>query len=121
MLSFLREIDKAMPQHLDVHCIVDNYASHSIRSARPVRAAASPAHALRANLPQLAQSGRAVFRNLTTGKAIRRGSLTSVKDLTKMIDSFVRPYNENCNRSPGRLQPIRGSYLGVADLADVGT
>jgi transposase len=27
-LSFLREIDKAVPQELDVHCIVDNYASH---------------------------------------------------------------------------------------------
>lgn len=27
-LSFLREIDKAVPADLDVHCIVDNYASH---------------------------------------------------------------------------------------------
>ena len=28
-LSFLREIDKAVPAQLDVHCIVDNYATHS--------------------------------------------------------------------------------------------
>ncbi len=27
-LSFLREIDKAVPTELDVHCIVDNYGSH---------------------------------------------------------------------------------------------
>lgn len=27
-LSFLREIDKAVPADLDVHCIVDNYSSH---------------------------------------------------------------------------------------------
>ena len=27
-LSFLREIDKAVPAELDVHCIVDNYGSH---------------------------------------------------------------------------------------------
>jgi putative transposase len=28
-LSFLREIDKAVPVELNVHCIVDNYATHS--------------------------------------------------------------------------------------------
>jgi transposase-like protein len=28
-LAFLREIDKAVPAELDVHCIVDNYATHS--------------------------------------------------------------------------------------------
>jgi len=28
-LSFLREIDKALPIELDVHCIVDNYATHN--------------------------------------------------------------------------------------------
>ena len=28
-LSFLREIDQAVPAELDVHCIVDNYATHS--------------------------------------------------------------------------------------------
>jgi transposase len=27
-LSFLREIDKAVPTELDVHCIVDNHVSH---------------------------------------------------------------------------------------------
>jgi len=28
-LSFLREIDKAVPAELDIHCIADNYATHS--------------------------------------------------------------------------------------------
>ncbi len=28
-LSFLREIDAAVPPELDIHCIVDNYATHS--------------------------------------------------------------------------------------------
>jgi putative transposase len=28
-LSFLREIDTAVPAELDIHCIVDNYATHS--------------------------------------------------------------------------------------------
>lgn len=27
-LSFVCEIEKAVPQDLDVHCVVDNYASH---------------------------------------------------------------------------------------------
>ncbi|KAF7963107.1 hypothetical protein AWV80_13720 [Cupriavidus sp. UYMU48A] len=28
-LSFLREIDQAVPAELDIHCIADNYATHS--------------------------------------------------------------------------------------------
>lgn len=28
-LSFLREIDKAVPPELDVHCVVYNYVTHS--------------------------------------------------------------------------------------------
>ncbi len=28
-LSFLREIETAVPPELDIHCIVDNYATHS--------------------------------------------------------------------------------------------
>jgi putative transposase len=28
-LSFLRQIDNAVPAELDIHCIVDNYATYS--------------------------------------------------------------------------------------------
>lgn len=53
------------------------------------------AHALRADLLQLAQSSRAVFA-IITDKTIRRGSFRSVRELTKKIDTFVSHYDENC-------------------------
>ena len=33
---------------------------------------------------------------IITDKAIRRGSFTSVNELTRNIDSFFSQYNENC-------------------------
>lgn len=95
-LAFLRSIDKAVPAELDVHCIVDNYASHKHPKVK----------AWLANRPRwhmhfvptysswLNQVER--FFGIITDKAIRRGSFTSVKELTNKIDSFVSQYNQNC-------------------------
>jgi putative transposase len=33
-LSFLREIDRAVPEGLDVHCIVDKYSAHKHPKAK---------------------------------------------------------------------------------------
>lgn len=95
-LSFLREIDKSVPQDLDVHCIADNYASHKHPKVR----------AWLANHPRwhmhfvptysswLNQVER--FFGIITDKAIRRGSFSSVKQLIEKINDFVSRYNENC-------------------------
>jgi putative transposase len=34
-LSFLREIEKAAPAELDVHCLRDNYATHNPPKVKP--------------------------------------------------------------------------------------
>lgn len=95
-LSFLREIDKSVPQDLDVHCIADNYASHKHPKVR----------AWLANHPRwhmhfvptysswLNQVER--FFGIITDKAIRRGSFSSVRQLIQKIDDFVTRYNKNC-------------------------
>jgi len=95
-LAFLRSIDKAVPAELDVHCIVDNYASHKHPKVK-----AWLAHRPRWHMhfvptysSWLNQVER--FFAIITDKAIRRGSFASVKELTKKIDSFVSQYNENC-------------------------
>ena len=44
-LSFLREIDKAVPEGLDVHCIVDNYSAHKYPKVKACGCAAPVAHA----------------------------------------------------------------------------
>ncbi len=62
-LSFLREIDKAVPADLDIHCILDNYARHKHPKVKAWLASpAALAHALHPDLQLLAQSGRALLR-----------------------------------------------------------
>jgi putative transposase len=95
-LSFLREIDKAVPAELDVHCIVDNYGSHKHPKVK-AWLAAKPRwhmHFIPTYSSWLNQVER--FFALITDKAIRRGSFGSVKQLIKRIDQFVSHYNENC-------------------------
>jgi putative transposase len=95
-LSFLREIDKAVPQELDVHCIVDNYASHKHPKVRAwlARRPRWHMHFVPTYSSWLNQVER--FFGIITERAIRRGSFKSVKELTNKIDKFVSHYNENC-------------------------
>lgn len=95
-LAFLRTIDKAVPAELDVHCIVDNYASHKHPKVKAWLAARPRwhMHFVPTYSSWLNQVER--FFAIITDKAIRRGSFTSVKELTNKIDSFVTQYNANC-------------------------
>lgn len=95
-LSFLREIDSAVPQHLDIHAIVDNYSTHKHPKVKAWLAARPrwhlhfiPTYSSWLNLVER-------FLALITDKAIRRGSFRSVKDLTAKINHFVTHYNQNC-------------------------
>lgn len=94
-LSFLREIDKAVPDELDVHCIVDNYATHSHRKVKAWLASRPRwhMHFIPTYSSWLNQVER--FFALITDKAIRRGSFTSVAQLVQRIDHFVACHNEN--------------------------
>lgn len=87
--SFLREIDKAVPAELDVHCIVDNYGSHKHPKVKAWLAARPRwhMHFIPTYSSWLNQVER--FFALITDKAIRRGSFGSVKQLIKRIDQFV--------------------------------
>jgi putative transposase len=101
-LSFLREIDKAVPTALDVHCICDNYATHSHPKVK-AWLASKPRwhmHFIPTYSSWLNQVER--FFSLITDKAIRRGSFTSVKQLVQRIDHFVAAHNANC-------QPFKGT------------
>jgi putative transposase len=95
-LSFLREIDKAVPPELDIHCIVDNYATHSHPKVK-AWLAAKPRwhmHFIPTYSSWLNQVER--FFALITDKAIRRGSFASVKELVAKIDHFVSHHNQTC-------------------------
>jgi len=91
--GFLKRIDAAVPAGLDVHLIVDNYATHKHPNVRAWlgRAVAllCPRHA---ELRFLAEPSRALVRHPDQPR-IRRGSFASAKDLEARITAFVAAYN----------------------------
>jgi putative transposase len=92
-LSFLRSLDACVPAELDVHLIVDNYATHKHPKVRSWLAQRSRFHMH--YTPTYSSWLNQVERwfGLITQRAIRRGSFSSVKDLVQKIDKFVQNYN----------------------------
>jgi putative transposase len=94
-LSFLRRLDDAIPAGLDVHLIVDNYATHKHPKVR-TWLAQRPRYQIHYT-PTYSSWLNQVERwfALITQRAIRRGSFSSVKELTEKIDAFVQNYNRS--------------------------
>lgn len=92
-LSFLREIDSSMPPDMDIHLIVDNYATHKHPKVKAWIAARPRwhVHFIPTYSSWLNQVER--FFAIITDKAIRRSSSKSVKDLVRKIETFVQHYN----------------------------
>ena len=95
-LAFLRAIDQAVPAHLAIHAIVDNYSTHKHPKVKAWLAARPrwhlhfiPTYSSWLNLVER-------FFALITDKAIRRGSFRSVRHLIAKIDHFVSHHNQNC-------------------------
>ena len=94
-LSFLRHIDASVPDNLDVHLIVDNYATHKHPKVRAwlARRPRYQVHFTPTYASWLNQVER--WFGIITQKAIRRGSFSSVKALIANIESFVEHHNAN--------------------------
>jgi putative transposase len=92
-LAFLRHIDKNVPDDLDVHLIVDNYATH--KHAKVMAwLAKRPRYHIHFT-PTYASWLNQVERwfGIITQQAIRRGSFSSVRKLIQKINQFVDNYN----------------------------
>ena len=94
-LAFLRSLDACIPQELDVHLIVDNYATHKHAKVRTwlLKRPRYHIHYTPTYSSWLNQVER--WFALISQRAIRRGSFRSVKDLIEKIDAFVRNYNRS--------------------------
>src|SRR5690348_1441754 len=94
-LSFLRHLDESVPPELELHLIVDNYATHQHPKVRPWLAQRPRYHMH--YTPTYSSWLNQVERwfGLITQRAIRRGTFTSVADLIQKIDSFVQHYNRS--------------------------
>jgi putative transposase len=92
-LQFLRQIDAHVPQDLDLHLVVDNYATHKHAKVRRWLAARPRFHVHDTPTYGSWLNQVETWFNLITQRAIRRGSFRSVKDLVNAIAHFVTAYN----------------------------
>jgi putative transposase len=94
-LAFLRRLDECIPAELNVHLIVDNYATHKHPRVR-TWLAQRPRYQIHYT-PTYSSWLNQVERwfALITQRAIRRGSFRSVKELVEKIDAFVQHYNRS--------------------------
>ena len=90
-----RYIDQNVPKDLDIHLVVDNYATHKHEkikrwiAARPrYHVHYTPTYASWLNQVE-------IWFGIITQKAIRRGTFKKVKDLIANIQDFTNHYNTN--------------------------
>ena len=96
-LAFLRHVDASVPKDLDVHLVIDNYATHKHAKVKAWLARRPRYHIH--YTPTYASWLNQVERwfGIITQRAIRRGSFSSVKQLTSKIQQFVENYNQTAS------------------------
>jgi len=92
-LSFLRHLDQSVPAPLELHLIIDNYATHKHPKVRAwlAKRPRYHVHFTPTSASWLNQVERWFGR--ITQQAIRRGSFATVKQLIQRIEAFVEHYN----------------------------
>jgi putative transposase len=96
-LAFLTDVEANVPPDLDLHVIVDNYATHKHPKVRTwlVRHPRFHLHFTPTYASWLNQVER--WFALITQRAIRRGSFRTVRALIGRIEQFVMTYNESAH------------------------
>jgi len=95
-LQFLRHIEASVPKKLDVHLIVDNYATHKHATVRRWLAARPRFHVHYTPTYSSWLNQVEIWFNIITQRAIRRGTFRSVRDLVAKIERFAKQYNRHC-------------------------
>jgi len=102
--EFSPEIEKNVPKNLEVHIIVDNYATHKHLRVRRWFATRprfhvhfTPTYASWLNQVE-------IWFNRITQRALRRGTFSSVKELVEKIDHYVQNSNRMRSHSSGLPQ-----------------
>ena len=96
-LQFLRHIEDNVPRDLDIHLIVDNYATHKKDKVKKWLAQRprfhvhfTPTYASWLNQVE-------IWFNIITRQAIRRDSFRKVKELIERIDRYTAKWNANAH------------------------
>jgi|TARA_Y100000294_G_C8524171_1_gene324207 transposase len=94
-LDFLKEIDARVPDDLDIHIVMDNYATHKTPKIKAwlARRPHYHVHFTPTSASWINQVER-WFAELTR-KQLQRGVHTSTKQLEADIQAFIKKHNEN--------------------------
>ena len=95
LLQFLRHIAANVPPELDVHIIMDNYATHKHEKVRPWFARKSRYHVHFTPTYSSWLNQVEMWFGIITRTAIRRGSFLSTKELVEKIDLFVKNHTRH--------------------------
>jgi transposase len=111
-LDFLKQIDAQVPHGLDIHIVMDNYATHKTAAIRTwlARRPHYHVHFTPTSASWINQVER-WFAELTR-KQLRRGVHTSTSQLEADIRAFIQRHNEN-------PKPYRGTKSADDILASV--
>ena len=96
-LAFLRLIDRETPSELDLHLVVDNYATHKHPKVRAwlAKRPRFHLHLTRTSASWLNPVER--WFGLISQRAIKRGSFDSVPQLVRTIEAFIDPPNASAS------------------------
>jgi transposase len=94
-LRFLERIDEAVPAHLDIHLVMDNYGTHKMPKVKRwfARRPRYHVHFTPTSASWLNQVER--FFGLLTDRRIRRGTFGSVRELESAIRDYLVQHNQN--------------------------
>lgn len=94
-LQFLKHIEHNVPQKLDIHLVVDNYATHKHAATKRWLALHQRWHVHHTPTYASWLNQIEIWFKLITQRAIRRGSFSSVKELVTKIDDYLKHYNKH--------------------------
>jgi len=92
-LSFLKHVDENVPRTLDIHLVIDNYATHKHPTVKRWLAIHDRWHEHYTPTYSSWLNQVEIWFNLITQRAIRRGTFKSVKDLVSKIGDYIQYYN----------------------------
>ncbi|MBC2594491.1 IS630 family transposase [Ruficoccus amylovorans] len=94
-LSFLRQIERTVPDGLDIHIVLDNYATHKTDTVNQWLSKRPHwhLHFIPTHSSWLNQVER--FFALITSRAIRRGSFGALDQLKRAINQYIEQHNQN--------------------------
>ena len=92
-LSFIKHVDDNVPRNLDIHLVVDNYATHKHPKVNRWLATHPRWHVHYTPTSASWLNQVEVWFNLITQRAIRRGTFKSVKELIAKIEDYIRHHN----------------------------